>query len=143
MHQNHNDMKFHKEGYPSLALTIAISLALISLAYFVPGEFWIIKPLAILISAFILIVIIQFFRKPNRRMLQMADGIIAPADGKVVVVASFCILERHTSGTTPRQPHRTPRIGALPLARGLRCACRLSVKKSSGVREVPIPKSNQ
>ncbi len=79
-------MKFHKEGYTSLALAIAISLALISLAYFVLDEIWIMKPLVIVISLFILIVIIQFFRKPNRRMLQMADGIIAPADGKVVVI---------------------------------------------------------
>ena len=79
-------MKFHKEGYPSLALAVLISLLLISLAYFVLDGIWIAKPITILISAFILIVILQFFRKPNRRMVQMADGIIAPADGKVVVI---------------------------------------------------------
>lgn len=79
-------MKFHKEGYPSLILALIISLLLISLAYFVLDEFWIFKPFAITLSAFILIVILQFFRKPNRRMVQMTDGIISPADGKVVVI---------------------------------------------------------
>ncbi len=79
-------MKFHKEGYPSLALAVLISLLLISLAYFVLDGILIAKPITIFISAFILIVILQFFRKPNRRMVQMADGIIAPADGKVVVI---------------------------------------------------------
>lgn len=79
-------MKFHKEGYPSLALAVLISLLLISLAYFVLDGILIAKPITIFISAFILIVILQFFRKPNRIMVQMADGIIAPADGKVVVI---------------------------------------------------------
>ena len=79
-------MKFHKEGYPSLILALIISLLLISLAYFVLDEFWIFKPFAITLSAFILIVVLQFFRKPNRRMVQMTDGIISPADGKVVVI---------------------------------------------------------
>jgi phosphatidylserine decarboxylase len=79
-------MKFHKEGYATLMIAILLSLSLLSLAYFVLDQVMFAKPIAILLSAFVLIVVLQFFRNPSRHMLIMNDGLIAPADGKVVVI---------------------------------------------------------
>jgi phosphatidylserine decarboxylase len=79
-------MKFHKEGYATLLIALLISLGLLSLAYFVLDQVMFAKPIAILLSAFVLIVVLQFFRNPSRLMLIMNDGLIAPADGKVVVI---------------------------------------------------------
>ncbi len=79
-------MKFHKEGYPSLAITIAFIFLLNFLGdYFFYGN-EIIKWLIYLLSAFLLVTILQFFRNPKRNLVIAENKIIAPADGKVVVI---------------------------------------------------------
>jgi phosphatidylserine decarboxylase len=79
-------MKFHKEGYPSLAITIAVIFLLNFLGdYFFYGN-EIIKWLIYLLSAFLLVTILQFFRNPKRNLVIGENKIIAPADGKVVVI---------------------------------------------------------
>ena len=79
-------MKFHKEGYPSLAITIAFIFLLNFLGdYFFYGN-EIVKWLIYLLSAFLLITILQFFRNPKRNLVIAENKIIAPADGKVVVI---------------------------------------------------------
>lgn len=79
-------MKLHKEGYATLIIAIILSMGLLSLAYFVFDQIMLAKPIAMILSAFVLIVVLQFFRNPSRRTVVMTDGIIAPADGKVVVI---------------------------------------------------------
>lgn len=79
-------MKFHKEGYPTLLITILFSAILISIAKLAFPEFSIAHWFAYLLSGFLLIVVIQFFRHPTREHLMNANFIIAPADGKVVVI---------------------------------------------------------
>lgn len=79
-------MTFHKEGIPSLIITIIV-IAIINFLthYFAPG-ISIILWLGYALSAFLLITILQFFRSPNRSIVLNENHIIAPADGKVVVI---------------------------------------------------------
>ncbi len=78
-------MKFHKEGYPSLLITIGV-IAIINLLTHPFGQYPIVLWLGYLLSAFLLITILQFFRNPSRSIVINDNHIIAPADGKVVVI---------------------------------------------------------
>lgn len=79
-------MKFHKEGYPTLLVTILFSIIMISIAKLVFPEFAIAHWFAYLLSGFLLLVVLQFFRHPSRVHTINDSAIIAPADGKVVVI---------------------------------------------------------
>jgi phosphatidylserine decarboxylase len=80
-------MTIHREGYKSIAIgtIIFVALNLISFYFLSPVSAalcWVIF-FALL---FVLLFLISFFRIPNR-MLTINDGqVIAPADGKVVVI---------------------------------------------------------
>jgi phosphatidylserine decarboxylase len=79
-------MKFHKEGYASLILVLVFSAIIIFIArYFFP-EYAIAQWFAYTLSLFLTIVIVQFFRHPSRQHTKGDHLIIAPADGKVVVI---------------------------------------------------------
>jgi len=76
---------FHKEGFKIIlysALILVISILLID--NFVP-DYWIQKFLMTLFLVFF-ILILQFFRNPKRTTRLNDHHIIAPADGKVVVI---------------------------------------------------------
>ncbi len=79
-------MKFHKEGIPSLIITLIVA----AIINFLTLHFFTAYPLIIWIgyalSAFLLITILQFFRNPKRSVIINENNIIAPADGKVVVI---------------------------------------------------------
>jgi phosphatidylserine decarboxylase len=79
-------MKFHKEGYPTLIVAILFSAIIIAIARYAFPEFAIAQWFAYLLSAFLLIVVVQFFRHPTRTHTLDNNMIIAPADGKVVVI---------------------------------------------------------
>jgi phosphatidylserine decarboxylase len=79
-------MKFHKEGYPSLFIAILFSAVIIFIANHFFHEFAIAQWFAYLLSAFVVITILQFFRDPKREFTINENQIIAPADGKVVVI---------------------------------------------------------
>ena len=79
-------MKFHKEGYPTLILISIFSGLLIAISHYLFSDYAIAMPLAIAISAFLLIMIIQFFRSPNRSISQDENVVLSPCDGKVVVI---------------------------------------------------------
>jgi len=79
-------MKFHKEGYPSLVLVILFGLILHYSSKYLSNSNLIIVFFADAIAIFLLIVILQFFRNPTRTFVVDNDSIIAPADGKVVVI---------------------------------------------------------
>lgn len=79
-------MKFHKEGIPSLIITIIVVAIINFLTHYFAAECAIVLWLGYALSAFLLITIIQFFRSPNRSIVINDNHIIAPADGKVVVI---------------------------------------------------------
>ena len=78
-------MKLHREGFKIIFITLLV-LTLINfpLEIFFMGEWYTDSILVLSIVFFILIV--QFFRDPHRQTPVGDDLIIAPADGKVVVI---------------------------------------------------------
>ncbi len=79
-------MKFHKEGYASLLLVLLFSAILIFIAKHFFPEYAIASGFAYILSTFLTITILQFFRNPKREFTIGENLIIAPADGKVVVI---------------------------------------------------------
>jgi phosphatidylserine decarboxylase len=80
-------MTIHKEGYKSILIS-AILFALINLAsfyfisYSIPWLSWLIFILTLVLLLFI----ISFFRVPRRQLMFGSNLVVAPADGKVVVI---------------------------------------------------------
>jgi len=79
-------MKFHKEGIPSLIITLLVAGLINFLTYYFCSAYAIIIWLGYALSAFLLITILEFFRNPNRTITINENNIVAPADGKVVVI---------------------------------------------------------
>ncbi|MFD2099520.1 phosphatidylserine decarboxylase family protein [Flagellimonas iocasae] len=76
---------FHKEGQKIIIFTFFIVVAAIFAAQFYIEVEWI--RYAVQIAAFVLLVaILQFFRNPKRLVTPNFDDILAPVDGKVVVI---------------------------------------------------------
>lgn len=78
-------MKFHKEGYTSLALVVLFIFIINSIANYYDAAIYI-KWFLYLLSAFLFIVIVQFFRSPIKHITPNENVILCPADGKVVVI---------------------------------------------------------
>jgi phosphatidylserine decarboxylase len=79
-------MKFHKEGYPTLILTILFLAVVLYLAQLFLIDYVIIRYSLYVIAAFLLLIVIQFFRHPSRNTPLEDNAVISPADGKVVVI---------------------------------------------------------
>ncbi len=81
----------HKEGTPTIILTIIFIAILNGLIFFLGGNdtstaLSVTKWLGYLLSAFLLITVLQFFRNPSRKISVNEKNILSPADGKVVVI---------------------------------------------------------
>jgi len=76
---------FHKEGFKIILIsTFALSIGIILIENFIEIN-WLNKLLAIILLVFY-ILILQFFRNPKRNTVINNHNIIAPVDGKVVVI---------------------------------------------------------
>lgn len=76
---------FHKEGAPSILLGTIFTVAVLLLADKFIDVNWL--RMSVQIFAFlILIIILQFFRNPKRTVIINENQILAPVDGKVVVI---------------------------------------------------------
>lgn len=78
-------LKFHKEGAKIILITCAVVVAIVLLADSLIPNFWLLKTIQI-ISLLFLILVLQFFRNPKRYTPLNESQIIAPVDGKVVVI---------------------------------------------------------
>jgi phosphatidylserine decarboxylase len=77
---------FHKEGFVIIRNTLTALIALNATAWYFAGGFnWLVN-LLIFASTVFAILVLQFFRNPKRNTVLNANHIIAPADGKVVVI---------------------------------------------------------
>ena len=78
-------MTFHKEGYPTLILTLVLCAILYYIgSSYIPGPYDYIFYATIV---FLLVVVIQFFRNPSRKIPEVDNNVfLTPADGKVVVI---------------------------------------------------------
>ena len=79
-------MKFHREGRLTIAMTFILVAVMNIGMYLIFPSFSIWSGLIVALSVFLLYIILQFFRNPPRNTTINPEHIIAPADGKVVVV---------------------------------------------------------
>lgn len=81
-----NVMTFHKEGYPTLGFILVVILIINAITHYFFGDYAVITGFGYLLSAFLFIVVVQFFRSPSRTVEVNENHIISPCDGKVVVI---------------------------------------------------------
>lgn len=78
-------MKIHHEGViPILIVSILLIIAVLSVLFFIP--LLLIKGLVVVPVLIISLLILWFFRIPNREILKDNNLVISPADGKIVVI---------------------------------------------------------
>ena len=78
-------IRFHKEGYRIILTALIISIIGVVCAEKLIEIPWLVKLIQIVILGF-LIIILQFFRNPKRIAPPNNDILVAPVDGKVVVI---------------------------------------------------------
>lgn len=78
-------MRIHKEGWPSILIVFTLCLFLTSVVFYLTSHS-IIRQVTVLFSFGLLSLVLQFFRNPRRKLVQYEKGIVAPADGKIVVI---------------------------------------------------------
>lgn len=80
-------MTIHKEGFKSIAIAVLLFsiinvFSFYFISYSLPALSWFI----FIVTAALLLLVISFFRVPKRQHTIQENAIIAPADGKVVVI---------------------------------------------------------
>lgn len=76
---------FHKEGTKIIFISILLMISAVVLADYFIAIFWLQKTVQI-IALLLLVTVLQFFRNPQRITKLNDNHIIAPVDGKVVVI---------------------------------------------------------
>ena len=87
-------MTIHREGYKSIAIGTLIfgAINLVVFYFFSASLMWLCT-LVFVITLAVLLFLISFFRIPNRTLTIIDNCIIAPADGKVVVIEETTDVE--------------------------------------------------
>lgn len=78
-------IRFHKEGYKIITITLIVSIVGILLVEKLIDIFWLVKAIQVTLIGF-LIIVLQFFRNPKRVVPLNDNVLVAPVDGKVVVI---------------------------------------------------------
>lgn len=87
-------MTIHREGYKSIAIGTLIFGAINFICwYFFSASLPILCWLIFFATFFLLLFLVSFFRVPNRTLTISENQIIAPADGKVVVIEETVDVE--------------------------------------------------
>ena len=79
-------MTIHKEGYATLIITLLALVALHIIGDQFLANFYFVRMIILGLSIVFFFLILQFFRHPKRQTSINDNYIIAPADGKVVVI---------------------------------------------------------
>lgn len=79
-------MTIHKEGRGLLLKLLAIGIAVVYGANHFLSHTPILMYASIGVYSVFFLIVLQFFRQPNRKLVQEEGKIIAPVDGKVVVI---------------------------------------------------------
>lgn len=79
-------MTIHKEGKGTLLATVLVLTLINAAACYLAPENTILHRVLLTASVLFFIIVLQFFRKPTRKTAINPQHIIAPADGKVVVI---------------------------------------------------------
>lgn len=78
-------ISIHKEGKKILIQTLLILAAINFLVFWLVDINWV-ETLVLITSVIVYLLVLQFFRNPTRHTPMEAGKVIAPADGKVVVI---------------------------------------------------------
>jgi len=79
-------MNIHKEGHKFLIISFLILLVVnLAIFFLIPDNIWI-KNLVLIVTAILYVLFLQFFRNPSVISELNDKYILAPADGKVVVI---------------------------------------------------------
>ena len=76
---------FHKEGFKIILISTSLTILILLLSRAFISIKWVEMTIQLITLGF-LIIILQFFRNPKRTVLINDSSIIAPVDGKVVVI---------------------------------------------------------
>jgi phosphatidylserine decarboxylase len=80
-------MTVHKEGYPTIAWSVIVFCIINLLSFYLLSfDYPVITAIIVIITFGILLFLISFFRIPKRVPTVNENAIVAPADGKVVVI---------------------------------------------------------
>ncbi|MVX36914.1 phosphatidylserine decarboxylase family protein [Myroides sp. LoEW2-1] len=80
-------MRIHKEGTGSISLSVCIFIAVNSLLFLcLPSSWWILQYAILLMTLVGMSLVVYFFRIPSRVLAEDDNLILAPCDGKVVVI---------------------------------------------------------
>ena len=78
-------MKIHREGYATIAIVLIFLSLINSLAYYF-NPIWIVNIIISVLSFVFFYLILHFFRNPERDITINDKHILAPSDGKLVVI---------------------------------------------------------
>ncbi len=79
-------MKIHKEGHKILLGTVAVLLIINLIVYYVFRGGSLVLNVTLGVSLVVFLLILQFFRSPTKNIRVNDKHVLAPADGKVVVI---------------------------------------------------------
>jgi len=79
-------MGIHKEGFTIIIFTLLIIIAINVSAHYIAPSNKFMQYFFYIITSLVFILIVQFFRNPDRSISPDESIIVAPADGKVVVI---------------------------------------------------------
>ncbi len=80
-------MTVHKEGYPTIAWSVIIVVLINLLSFYLLSfDYPILTAIIVIVTLGLLIFMVSFFRVPKRQHTSSENAIVAPADGKVVVI---------------------------------------------------------
>jgi phosphatidylserine decarboxylase len=79
-------MTIHREGYSLLFISLLVLFGVNYLIYYLAPEATVLQNLAIGVSIVLYLIVLQFFRNPVFSISKDDKTVLAPADGKVVVI---------------------------------------------------------
>jgi phosphatidylserine decarboxylase len=79
-------MTIHREGYSLLFISLLVLFGINYLVYYLSPEATVIQNIVIGVSIIVYLIILQFFRNPIFNISANDKTVLAPADGKVVVI---------------------------------------------------------
>ena len=86
-------MRIHKEGIGSILLVFTfLGLLLAAIFVFSWKNVWVLTGFG-LVAAYLIFQVLVFFRIPNRKILINDNGVVAPADGKIVMIEEVMVNE--------------------------------------------------
>lgn len=77
-------MRIHKEGFGVIAVAFIIWL-LLNIGVGLTEELYF-RSFTFVVTTYMLIFVMRFFRYPNRKITPNANGVISPCDGQIVVI---------------------------------------------------------